>query len=72
MGLTAPDPVQYHLADMGSVKLAGQNSQTIGPGIYTSITVSGQATLTLLPGIYVLAGGGLTVRGQATVNGSGI
>jgi hypothetical protein len=72
LALTAPDPVTYHLTDMGAVKLAGQNTQTISPGIYTSITVSGQATLNLLPGIYVVAGGGLTVSGQATVNGWGV
>jgi hypothetical protein len=72
MALAAPNPVAYHLTNMGAVNLAGKNSQTISPGIYTSITVSGQATLTLMPGIYVVAGGGLTVSGQATVNGSGV
>jgi hypothetical protein len=72
MALTAPDPGTYPLTSMGAVNLAGKNTQTISPGIYTSITVTGQATLNLLPGIYVLAGGGLTVSGQATVNGPGV
>jgi hypothetical protein len=72
MALTAPNPATYHLSNMGAVNLAGKSTQTISPGIYTSITVSGQATLNLLPGIYVLAGGGLTVSGQATVNGPGV
>jgi hypothetical protein len=72
MALAPPNPVNDHLANLGAVNLTGKNTQTISPGIYTSITVSGQATLTLMPGIYVLAGGGLTVSGQATVNGSGV
>jgi hypothetical protein len=72
LALTAPNLGTYHLSNMGAVNLAGKSTQTISPGIYTSITVSGQAALTLLPGIYVLAGGGLTVSGQASVNGPGV
>lgn len=54
----------------GSVNLSGQSSLTINPGIYTQISVSGNAQLTLNPGIYVIAGGGLTVTGNATVIGT--
>jgi hypothetical protein len=72
MGLAAPSPSAYNLMLQGSVNLSGKNSLGIGPGIYTSISVSGQASLSLSPGIYVIAGGGLTVSGQATVTGRGV
>ena len=56
----------------GTENLAGHNTATINPGIYSQINVSGNAVLTLNPGIYVIAGGGFTVSGNATVNGSGV
>ena len=45
---------------------------TISPGIYSKITLSGTASLTLNPGVYVIAGGGLSVTGSASVDGSGV
>ena len=54
------------------MNLSGNSSQTINPGIYSQITVSGNAKLTLNPGIYVIAGGGFTVSGNASVTGSGV
>jgi hypothetical protein len=41
---------------------------TINPGTYSSIKVSGNAKLTLQPGIYVIAGGGISVTGNASVS----
>jgi hypothetical protein len=54
------------------VNFSSQQSVTLSPGIYKSITISGQVNLTLKPGVYVMAGGGFTVSGQCTVNGSGV
>jgi Bacterial Ig-like domain (group 3)/Matrixin len=67
-GLAAPTggPAQ------GSVNLGGNSVLAINPGIYTQINVSGNAKLTLNPGVYILAGGGLTVSGNASVSGSGV
>jgi ELWxxDGT repeat protein len=55
----------------GSVKITG-GTVTLQPGIYSQISVSGNANLTLLPGLYILAGGGLTVSGNARVSGTGL
>jgi hypothetical protein len=71
-GLTAPSPAVYGLTNKGAINLSGQSTLAIGPGIYTSITVSGPAALTLNPGIYVIAGGGLTISGQASVTGTAV
>jgi hypothetical protein len=56
----------------GSVNLKNSQTQTINPGIYTSISVSNSAQLTLNPGVYILAGGNFTVKNSATVTGSGV
>jgi YD repeat-containing protein/VCBS repeat-containing protein len=56
----------------GAVSLSGNGRLTINPGIYSSIAVSGNAALTLNPGVYVLAGGGFTVTGNASVSGAGV
>ena len=46
---------------------------TLSPGIYNGgISISRAANVTLNPGIYVLQGGGLSIAGNATVNGSGV
>jgi hypothetical protein len=77
-GATAvPDPLAALAAPttgtaQGSVNLSGNSSRTINPGIYTQISVSGKAQLTLNPGVYILAGGGLTVSGSASISGSGV
>jgi hypothetical protein len=59
-------------AAQGSVNVAGNATLTINPGVYSQIKVSGRAHLTLNPGVYVLAGGGLTVTGNASISGSGV
>jgi hypothetical protein len=56
----------------GSVSLNGSQALTINPGIYGQISVSGSAKLTMSPGIYVIAGGGFTVTGSASITGTGV
>jgi hypothetical protein len=70
MSLLAPNPTTYGLTNKGALNLSG-GTQTIYPGIYTSIAVSGNGTvLKLQPGIYAMAGN-FTVSGQTTVQGLG-
>ena len=47
-------------------------SRTLSPGLYSSIKASGNDTLTLNPGVYIIAGGGLSVSGNASVTGNGV
>jgi hypothetical protein len=55
-----------------SINVAGSTSLNIQPGDYASISVSGNATLNMAPGVYVIAGGGLSVTGNANVTGQGV
>ncbi|HEV3078830.1 MAG TPA: matrixin family metalloprotease, partial [Gemmataceae bacterium] len=64
-GLAAPSVG----VSQGSVDLT-HGALTLNPGTYSSIKVSGSAALTLNPGIYILAGGGLTVSGNASISGN--
>ena len=50
-----------------AINLSGNTTQTINPGAYSSIKVSGNARLTLNPGIYIIAGGGISVTGNASL-----
>jgi len=67
-----PSPSTTGLTNDGSVNLSGNSSRTINQGIYSQITVSGNAKLTLNGGIYIIAGGGLTVTGNASISGTGV
>jgi Matrixin/PKD domain/Right handed beta helix region/Periplasmic copper-binding protein (NosD) len=67
-GLVAP----FASGSVLSVNLSGSSTQTISPGTYSSIKVSGNAKLTLNPGIYVIAGGGVSVSGNAGITGAGV
>jgi Flp pilus assembly protein TadG len=50
-----------------------KNTVTINPGVYCGgMGVNANAVLTLNPGMYILDGGGLTINGGATVNGTGV
>jgi hypothetical protein len=73
---SVPDPLAGLAAPTGGVAQGSVNltrgSLTINPGIYTQINVSGKAQLTLNPGVYILAGGGLTVSGNASISGTGV
>ena len=63
VGLTAPTYSGTPISE----SLSGNSKATINPGVYSQITVSGNASLTLNPGIYVIAGGGFTLSGNASV-----
>jgi hypothetical protein len=65
-------PVPSGGTSYAAVNLAGNSTLTICPGVYPAISVSGNASLTLNPGIYVIAGGGFSVSGKATVSGNGV
>ena len=67
-GLTAPS---YGSASP-AVSVSGNSSQTLNPGVYTSIAVSGNGSLTLNPGTYVITTGGFTVSANGAVKGSGV
>lgn len=53
------------------VALGGNDSRTIGPGLYGSIDVGGNASLTLDAGVYVVTRG-LTVSGNASLTANNV
>jgi hypothetical protein len=65
-------PSTTGLTNYGSVKVSGNNTQTLQPGIYSAISVSGNASVTLSAGLYLIEGGGFTVTGNASVSGTGV
>ena len=60
-----PVPSATGLKTYAAVNIGGVTVETIGPGIYPSISVSGSAKLTMTAGIYVIDGGGLVVSAPA-------
>lgn len=56
----------------GAVKLSGNQSVTLSPGVYTSIQASSNVTVNMLPGIYIIAGGGISLSVNATISGAGV
>jgi hypothetical protein len=71
-GLAVPVASRLGLTTQGAVNLSGSSTATISPGIYSQITVSSYASLTLKPGVYIIAGGGITVSGFASITGQGV
>ncbi len=74
----APDPLAYlQMPTMGACTWNTPNivtSTTLSPGVYCGglhLSTSGQV-VTLNPGIYYMAGGGLEVKTNATLNGNGV
>ena len=67
-----PIPSAAGLVNYGAINLGGVTSQTINPGIYTSISVTASASLKMNPGVYVITGGGFAVNGAASVTGTGV
>ena len=64
-----PPPVQS--PSFGNVTTSG--TQTLQPGTYSSIAIGNSSTVTLNPGIYYINGsGGMSFKGAATVQGSGV
>jgi hypothetical protein len=57
----------------GPVNIQGNNTVTFQPGKYFGgINITGNASVTSSPGTYILAGGGLTVTGNSTLQGTGV
>ena len=57
----------------GAVDIVGNSTVTLQPGKYFGgIKITGNANVTFSPGTYILAGGGLTVTGNSTLNGTGV
>ncbi len=57
----------------GAVDIKGNSTVTLQPGTYFGgINISGNADVTFSPGTYILAGGGLSVTGNSTLNGTGV
>lgn len=68
---TTFNPGSYAFA--GAVRITGNNTVTLSPGLYEGgITITGNANVTFSPGVYILAGGGLKVTGNSTLDGSGV
>ncbi len=67
-----PSPSTAGMTNRGSLRLAGNSSMTIQPGIYKQISVSGNAKLTMASGVYIVEGGGFSVSGNSSVTGSGV
>ena len=47
-------------------------SHRLSPGLYSKIQISGTARVTLAAGVYVIAEGGLSADGQASLSGTGV
>jgi hypothetical protein len=77
--IPASDPLAYVGApavgacDHNNFSLNGNITQTLNPGVYCGgIRINGNSNITFNPGTYVLAGGGMTINGNATLTGAGI
>ena len=73
-----PDPFAQRAApvfsgcDYTKFKVTG-GTKILTPGVYCDgIDITGGSTVTFSPGLYVLNGGGLSVSGNSTLNGTGV
>jgi Flp pilus assembly protein TadG len=48
------------------------STKTLSPGFFCGLTLNADANVTLDPGIYYVGKGGLSVNGNATLNGTGV
>ena len=55
-----------------AVNVTGNSTLTINPGVYSSIKVAGNGVLNLNAGLYIIAGAGLSVTGNGSLNGTGV
>jgi Flp pilus assembly protein TadG len=71
---TQADP-QFSGCDFGGsppVRING-GVVTLTPGVYCNgISITAGATVTFAPGVYILNGGGLSVQGNSTIQGTGV
>jgi hypothetical protein len=63
-------PTGSGLSNQGAFSCSG--TQTIYPGIYTSISASSNCNLTMQPGTYIIKGGGISLGGNASLTGTGV
>jgi Flp pilus assembly protein TadG len=56
----------------GDVKLSGNQTVTLSPGVYNSIQASSNVTVMMQPGIYIIKGGGVSLSVNATISGTGV
>ena len=69
---TRADPQFSNSCDFVNMKVSG-GTVSLNPGVYCNgIAVSSGAVVTFRPGLYVLNGGGLSVSGNSTLQGSGV
>lgn len=45
---------------------------TIGPGVYTDITLSSNSNVAMSPGTYIIEGGGISLTGNGNLTGTGV
>ncbi len=62
-----PLPGAPSLTNYGSESVSGNSVATIGPGIYSQISVSGNAQLTMTAGTYIIGSGGFSASGNAVI-----
>lgn len=55
-----------------AVRLSGNQSAVLEPGVYPSISLSGGASAYFRPGIYIITGGGMSLSGNGSVMGEGV
>ena len=66
-------PPSVGACDNTGLSTSNNDKITISGGVYCgSITVTGHSVVTMNPGLYIIKSGGLSVGGQATLNGSGV
>jgi Bacterial Ig-like domain (group 3)/MBG domain (YGX type)/NHL repeat len=65
--VSLPLPGAPTLTKYGSESVSGNSVVTIGPGIYSQISVSGNGQLTMTAGTYIVQGGGFTASGNGVV-----
>ena len=71
--LPEPNSGSMSVQSNSQLKLSGNSSQTISPGVYVGgISVSANGSLTMSPGVYYMQGGGFSSSGNGNISGSGV
>ena len=73
VNIAAPGTAGMPVESSSAIRLAGTQTETLNPGIYTGgISLSGSAAVTLNPGIYYINGGGINLSGSSSITGNGV
>jgi hypothetical protein len=68
-----PNPADYPAQSTKKAKYSNNATYTLLPGVYTEgIEISGNAIVIMTPGMYYMAGGGFSVKGNASVTATGV